>query len=142
MANECRTVVLASGSLAPIPSLCAELNLFSSDTEITQPMNNSSSTTPAVQKRLQIQPKPLEADHVVNLEKQLFVTSIGQFQDGTELHGMKLSCEMETILLFYVSHFPNCPVKYPTRTTLNRSFYQSLVNRSSKLLREFHTEVC
>lgn len=72
LTNECRTVILASGSLAPIPSLCAELNLFSEDgpnstslkgknNSIIQP--DSTSTTPKIQKRLQSQPKPLEADH-------------------------------------------------------------------------------
>ena len=68
LANECRTVILASGSLAPIPSLCAELNLFSED--VPPKMNNNSvshpdptSTTPKIQKRLQSHPKPLEADH-------------------------------------------------------------------------------
>eukprot|EP00804_Cyclotella_cryptica_P007195 CCRYP_009729-RA/>CCRYP_009729-RA protein AED:0.21 eAED:0.21 QI:131/1/1/1/0.87/0.77/9/1400/1710 len=88
LADECRTVVLASGSLAPISSLCAELNLFSSDSPVALPpiTSGTSSTTAAGQKRLQTQPPPLEADHVVNLERQLFVVSIGQFPDGAELH--------------------------------------------------------
>ena len=47
----------------------------------------TSTPTPAVQRRLQTQPRPLEADHVVNLDKQLFVTSIGHFPDGSELQG-------------------------------------------------------
>jgi hypothetical protein len=83
-------VVLASGSLAPIPSLCAELNLFSEDTHVSlspTPKSSTPASTPAIQKRLQTQPRPLEADHVVNLEQQLFVTSVGNFSDGSELQG-------------------------------------------------------
>ena len=89
LADECRTVVLASGSLAPISSLCAELNLFSSDSPValSPTTSGTSSAATALQKRLQTQPPPLEADHVVNLDRQLFVVSIGQFPDGAELHG-------------------------------------------------------
>ncbi len=90
LSNSCRTVVLASGSLSPIPSLCAELNLFSADTPLS-PVRPSKSLVPSdvglpkIQKRLQHQPRPLEADHVVDLEKQLFACSIGHFPDGSEL---------------------------------------------------------
>lgn len=81
LSNMCRTVVIASGSLSPIPSLCAELNLFAADASQT----NSSTSLSKVQKRLQIHPRPLEADHVIDLEKQLFALSIGHFPDGSEL---------------------------------------------------------
>ena len=89
LANECRTVVLASGSLAPIPSLCAELNLFSADAApVTKPspspMNPSISSS-KIQRRLQNKPAPLEAGHVIDLDKQLRCISIGHFPDGSEL---------------------------------------------------------
>lgn len=84
LANQCRTVVLASGSLSPIPSLCAELNFFPADASADS-AKNLSSTLPKIQRRLQNQPRPLEADHVVNLDKQLFALSIGHFPDGSEL---------------------------------------------------------
>ena len=35
--------------------------------------------------RLQIQPKPLEANHVVDLQKQLLAVSIGNFSNGEKL---------------------------------------------------------
>lgn len=76
LSNECRTIVLASGSLSPIPSLCAELNLFSEDDTT---MTNPKIVLPNTQKRLQNHPSPLEADHVVNLQKQFFAVSIGHF---------------------------------------------------------------
>lgn len=88
LANECRTVVLASGSLSPIPSLCAELNLFPSDGPRSPPRPtkpNPTNSSPMIQRRLQNHPTPLEADHVVNLDKQLFAVSIGHFPDGSEL---------------------------------------------------------
>lgn len=91
LTNECRTVVLASGSLAPIPSLCAELNLFPADGPPAikpppSPMKPSpSSPSKIIQKRLQDKPSPLEAGHVINLDKQLRCISIGHFPDGSEL---------------------------------------------------------
>ena len=91
LSNECRTVVLASGSLSPIPSLCAELNLFPADGPLSPVRSSKSNLTnslpelPKIQKRLQNQPRPLEADHVVDLQKQLFACSIGHFPDGSEL---------------------------------------------------------
>jgi Fanconi anemia group J protein len=88
LSNECRTIVLASGSLSPIPSLCAELNLFPADSPISPIRSSEPDTTnslPKVEKRLQNHPCPLEADHVVDLEKQLFAVSIGHFPDGSEL---------------------------------------------------------
>lgn len=89
LSNECRTVVLASGSLSPLPSLCAELNLFPADASIgissPKPTSTQVILQPTVQKRLQNRPPPLEADHVVDLDKQLFAVSIGAFADGSEL---------------------------------------------------------
>ena len=89
LANECRTVVLASGSLAPIPSLCAELNLFPADgAPVTKPSPSPitpSSSSPKIQRRLQNKPAPLEAGHVIDLDKQLRCISIGHFPDGSEL---------------------------------------------------------
>lgn len=79
LSNECRTVVLASGSLSPIPSLCAELNLFPADAPLSpvrSPQPNLTDALPKIQKRLQHQPPPLEADHVVNLEKQVGILEL------------------------------------------------------------------
>jgi Fanconi anemia group J protein len=35
--------------------------------------------------RLQVQPRPLEANHVINLSKQLLAVSVGHFVDGSQL---------------------------------------------------------
>ena len=95
LADQCRTVVLASGSLAPLPSLCGELNLFppkegiqnikpsaALDTKVS-----ATSTEVDLERygRLQVHPKPLEANHVVNLPKQLLAMSVGHFPDGSPL---------------------------------------------------------
>jgi len=95
LADQCRTVVLASGSLAPLPSLCGELNLFppKEGTQNTKPSAASDAKVSATGTevdlerygRLQVQPKPLEANHVVNLPKQLLAVSVGHFPDGTPL---------------------------------------------------------
>ena len=79
--SQCRTVALASGTLAPISSLCAELNLFPSRTKSA--LNSPSKTSR--NGRLQVQPKPLEANHVIDLDKQLRAISIGCFPDGSPL---------------------------------------------------------
>jgi len=65
IADQCRTVVLASGSLSPLGSLCAELDLQDAETSKSG--------------RLQTKPKPLEANHVVQLPKQLLAVAIGNF---------------------------------------------------------------
>ncbi|CAJ1966607.1 unnamed protein product [Cylindrotheca closterium] len=107
--EKCHSVILASGSLAPIPSLCSELGLYppkekplsqspnsSSPTKLSQgssdqlpsAVNDSKikdSEIPLKNGRLQVRPKPLEANHVVNLQKQLFAVSIGHFPDGSPL---------------------------------------------------------
>jgi hypothetical protein len=125
IANQCRTVILASGSLAPLPSLCAELNLYGPATEslarspLSQNLPNSLSPVPGAGKgpqpsltqkspappnfqspngvkgasqaakprvgRLQTAPKPLEANHVVDLPKQLYAVAVGNFPDGSPL---------------------------------------------------------
>eukprot|EP00980_Cylindrotheca_fusiformis_P001401 scaffold345_cov134-Cylindrotheca_fusiformis.AAC.12 len=110
--ESCRTLILASGSLAPLPSLCSELNLYGpkstsnvgvqhhpSEKTQTASQGTLSQASPALEKgsnshaktsllaygRLQTKPKPLEANHVVNLAKQLFAVSIGHFPDGSPL---------------------------------------------------------
>ena len=89
ISSQCRTIVLASGSLAPISSLCAELNLYPSTPNVAQ--HDSKSGSPITPKllnkpgRLQIVPKPLEANHVINHDKQLRTVSIGNFPDGSAL---------------------------------------------------------
>ena len=109
IASKCRSIILASGSLAPLPSLCAELNLYGPKKEYTttsasqpSPVKNTQSlshispsqniTRATVNKsqqpmhgRLQTGPPPLEANHVVDLPKQLFACSIGHFPDGSPL---------------------------------------------------------
>ena len=122
MLEQCRTVVLASGSLAPIPSLCAELGLKAPDstqnakptvepTPDPVPDHVMSTLAPQSERkeeqvvgghaggtdvresatplypgaRLQVTPKPLEANHVIDLKKQLLAVSIGYFCDGTPL---------------------------------------------------------
>jgi hypothetical protein len=104
IADKCRTVILASGSLAPLPSLCAELGLRASHVvskEENVPLSagkptkaesaakpskaGESAAKPASKGRLQDRPAPLEADHVINLEKQLMAVAIGHFPDGSSL---------------------------------------------------------
>ena len=88
LSSSCRTVVLASGSLSPIPSLCAELNLFPAEGSLSPVKSskpNPMNALPKIQRRLQNHPTPLEADHVIDLEKQLCAISIGHFPDGSEL---------------------------------------------------------
>lgn len=108
LADRCRTVILASGSLAPLPSLCAELGLRASHVTSNEENNPLSAAKPtkneasakvaanptkaeeSVKKsvgkgRLQDRPAPLEADHVINLEKQLMAVAIGHFPDGSSL---------------------------------------------------------
>jgi len=94
--KDSRSVVLASGSLAPIDSLCSELHLLpSSDDpkENTQTSQESSDDQEAkvsdplaaTSGRLQVTPQPLEADHVIDLNKQLLTVSVGHFPDGSQL---------------------------------------------------------
>ena len=94
LAGQCRSVVLASGSLAPIPSLCAELNLLPPNLEDQRSSKADSLgeekkkiVDPLSEKfgRLQVTPRPLEANHVVKLPKQLLALSIGHFPDGSPL---------------------------------------------------------
>ncbi len=74
-----RSVVLTSGSLSPIIPLCKEINLLPSTSV-------SAATTKQVSSgRLQMKPPPLEANHIITLEHQLFTASIGHFPDGSPL---------------------------------------------------------
>lgn len=107
IADRCRSVVLASGTLAPISSLVGELNLFPPK---IQPDGKVVCASPAIKSdsdnfkcsqesrsmnsdeengkrygRLQVTPRPLEANHVINLPKQLLALSIGHFRDGSPL---------------------------------------------------------
>jgi len=86
LAESCRNIIIASGSLAPIHSLVAELNLFPpSEKRTSIPTNGNDETKISKTGRLQIRPRPLEANHVVDLEKQLLAVSIGHFRDGSQL---------------------------------------------------------
>ena len=94
LAGKCRSVVLASGSLAPIQSLCAELNLLPPKPEDQTSLKTNSveeggneTTNPLSERfgRLQVTPRPLEANHVIKLPKQLLALSIGHFPDGSPL---------------------------------------------------------
>lgn len=72
ISENCRTLVLASGTLSPIQSLTAELDLNPSKSSLFN-------------MGLQVQPAPLEANHIINLPKQLLAVSIGHFPDGSPL---------------------------------------------------------
>lgn len=100
ISHECRSVILASGSLAPLQSVCAELNLFGSDSSTTAATQGrrptmsqsmldaivrSAGASKVYTNRLQTTPKPLEANHVINLQKQLLAVSIGHFPTGEKL---------------------------------------------------------
>lgn len=87
LSTQCRSVILASGSLAPLGSLCGELGLTAEDTPKLKTSNFLKVASPAKSRggRLQIQPPPLEANHVINLEKQLLAVAIGHFPDGEKL---------------------------------------------------------
>jgi len=85
IAEQCRTLVLASGSLAPLPSLCAELGLAPPKAETAPKVESTIPKTEETGGRLQMRPKPLEADHVINLAEQLRAISIGCFPDGSPL---------------------------------------------------------
>jgi Fanconi anemia group J protein len=92
LAEQCHTVVLASGSLSPIPSLCGELGLKGEETSSSFPQQQNGTTKlkPGEESkdngaRLQTHPRPLEASHVIDLQKQLLAVSIGHFPDGSPL---------------------------------------------------------
>lgn len=93
LVDSCHSVILASGSLAPLPSLCAELGLHPERSTTTTPAMKQSGgamASPMAQKqlpsgRLQDKPPSLEADHVVDLEKQLCAVAIGHMTNGNPL---------------------------------------------------------
>jgi hypothetical protein len=93
-----RSVVLASGSLAPLESLCSELHLLppsvdedskeisqSSGEAVDEDEHVMSDPLASTSGRLQVAPRPLEANHVVDLNRQLLAISIGHFPDGSPL---------------------------------------------------------
>lgn len=79
LASMSRSVVLASGTLAPITSLCAELNLLSKSSYRQSDQSDENTN------RLQMAPRPLEANHVIDLRKQLLVCAVGHLMDGSPL---------------------------------------------------------
>jgi hypothetical protein len=114
--QECRTVVLASGSLAPIPSLCAELGLSGEDSTQIPSTGNLQSAECIIRKqlqgnRLQIKPKPLEANHVINLKKQLLAVSCGFFKDGKS-HMNKIHEGVKSLnLILELRHTSDCELR-------------------------------
>lgn len=86
VAEQCRSLILASGSLAPLGSLCAELGFSpaSSDNDVDK-KNRGAALKTEKEGRLQVKPQPLEAGHVISLDNQLCAVSIGSFPDGSQL---------------------------------------------------------
>ncbi|GMI02980.1 hypothetical protein TrVE_jg9717 [Triparma verrucosa] len=85
--DKCRTVVFASGTLAPVTSFAAELGL-KAHTKPTEEEKKDILTRKVEMKevgRLQVQPPPLEAGHIIDLQKQLLAVSIGYAPNGREL---------------------------------------------------------
>jgi len=72
-------------------SLCAELDLLPPapmPTAQTSPVHGSANiqSSPTCSRyRLQMAPQPLEANHIIDLPKQLLALSIGTFVDGSPL---------------------------------------------------------
>ena len=66
-----------------IPSLCTELNLLPISSK--PPQTNEFGPSFRSPDRLQVTPKPLEAKHVINLQKQLLACEVGHFADGSLL---------------------------------------------------------
>ena len=89
LSSSCRNLILASGSLSPISSLVAELNLFPPKVQCGKDKGKESEKPSDDDKlvygRLQITPRPLEANHVIDLKKQLLAISVGHFCDGSSL---------------------------------------------------------
>ena len=105
------SVVLASGSMAPIRALCNEINLMPPRYDAEDAMPDSSENPDESRHgkssshenedphlihygRLQISPEPLEANHVINLDKQLLTASVGFFIDGSPLNVKKKNSEI------------------------------------------------
>jgi Fanconi anemia group J protein len=84
VASKARSVVLASGSLSPIIPLCAELDLIPPKS-FTDEENINPTVSRHSQYRLQLVPKPLEANHIIDMDKQLLAFSVGCFPDGSTL---------------------------------------------------------
>lgn len=85
IADQCRSLILASGSLAPLGSLCAELGLSAEPAKEEQKPKINDLPETKLSGRLQVKPQPLEAGHVITLAKQLLAVSVGNFPDGEPL---------------------------------------------------------
>lgn len=85
LSKECRSIILASGSLAPLPALCNELGLLSSETDAVSLPSSSVPPSKETLDRLQMRPPPLEASHVISLNDQLLAVGIGHFPCGSPL---------------------------------------------------------
>ena len=98
IADKCRSLIFASGSLAPLGSFCSELGLSAASDEdhsmkkavpvaVEEALMNKTPglESPRICAKLQVKPPPLEANHVIDLDKQLRCVSIGKFPDGSPL---------------------------------------------------------
>ena len=99
IADKSRSLIFASGSLAPLGSFCSELGLSAASDEdhsmkkaVPAPMDKANMInnvpcleSPKICAKLQVKPPPLEANHVIDLNKQLRCVSIGTFPDGSPL---------------------------------------------------------
>ena len=106
----CRTVVLASGSLAPIPSLCTELGLVGSTVSAKEqsPLASSSFKTTASESvkeertkeipGTQISSHPLEGDSVLDLDEHLRSTRLDAEMSGPRLQIMPKPLEADHII--------------------------------------------
>lgn len=101
LAESCRSVILASGSLSPLPALCSELGLVSSDTDRTCPGPSPGALQflSLTEGRLQTKPPPLEADHVIDLKNQLLAVAIGDFPCGEEIKVNYRTCKNEDFVI-------------------------------------------
>ena len=77
--RKCRSIILASGTLAPLMSFAAELGLKDNyEEKERQRLIDEGLKKPEDFGRLALKPfGPLEADHTIDLEKQLFACTIG-----------------------------------------------------------------
>ncbi|GMI14569.1 hypothetical protein TrLO_g4418 [Triparma laevis f. longispina] len=89
MNDKCRCVVFASGTLAPVSSFVAEMGLKPRTNptaeEEAKILRGELSKNSLQFGRLQSKPPPLEADHIIDLQRQLLAVSIGYAPNGREL---------------------------------------------------------
>eukprot|EP00977_Amphora_coffeiformis_P002711 scaffold521_cov167-Amphora_coffeaeformis.AAC.2 len=97
--DQSRSLIFASGSLAPLGSFCSELGLLAASDEdhlmkkaVAARLDEDTLMnkmpcleSPKICAKLQVKPPPLEANHVIDLDKQLRCVSIGTFPDGSPL---------------------------------------------------------